>query len=395
MIDETLIGFDKNTANILILLDMSAAFDTVDLNKLLSILEHKIGLKGTALQWFRSFLLGRQQKVQIQGLTSQIIFTLYGVPQGSLLGPILFNIYVSSLSDVISSLKLSSSSYADDTNIRIKLSLQFQYHNICNRIPEVMKNVHSWMNKNFLKLNPEKTEIIFLYPPHLKKVPKLNGVFVNDNCIRFSNKVKLLGVHIDNELNFDHHVSTVVSSCMFHLKNISKIKRFLKTDELKKLVHAFMSSKLDYCNSLLYGINASSLSKLQAVQNRAARLVLGLPARATVTDNMLQDLHWLKVECRIIFKICLLVHKYFIDAAPAWLSRNLVLINTNERLLHDIYLNSKSGRRSFSYAAPRFWNRLPKATRLLNDAEKFKKSLKTVLFTNANDIIDAARGYLD
>ena len=86
IIDETLVGFDKKTATILVLLDMSAAFDTVDVSKLISILEHKIGLKSTVLKWFKSFLLGRQQKVLIQGVISEVIFTLYGVPQGSVLG---------------------------------------------------------------------------------------------------------------------------------------------------------------------------------------------------------------------------------------------------------------------------------------------------------------------
>ena len=101
VVDETLIGFDNNSATVLILLDMSAAFDTVDLNKLLKALEHNIGVKGIALKWFKSFLLGRQQKVQIHGFTSEIIITLYGVPQGSVLGPVLFNIYVSSLSCIM------------------------------------------------------------------------------------------------------------------------------------------------------------------------------------------------------------------------------------------------------------------------------------------------------
>ena len=147
------------------------------MQKLIIILERKIGIRGVALQWFQSFLFGRQQKVKIHGFTSELLATLYGVPQGSVLGPVLFNIYVSSLSEVMNSTGVFSSSYADDTNARIQLSLQFQLHNISQRIPKLIREVQLWMNQNFLKLNPQKTEIILLYPPQDKHTAKLNGVF--------------------------------------------------------------------------------------------------------------------------------------------------------------------------------------------------------------------------
>ena len=108
IIDETLIGFEKNSATVMILLDMSAAFDTVDLNKLLKILEHRIGLKGTVLRCFESFLLGRKQKVQENEVTSELLITLYGVPQGSVLGPVRVNIYVSSLPSVMENMGSST-----------------------------------------------------------------------------------------------------------------------------------------------------------------------------------------------------------------------------------------------------------------------------------------------
>ena len=100
-----------------------------------------------------------------------------------------------------------SSSYADDTNVRIKLSLQFQYYNITQRIPDIMKEVQLWMNTYFLKLNPGKTEIILLCPPQHRRSDKLQGAFIDGSCIRFSNTVKFLGVHMDTFLNFDSHVS--------------------------------------------------------------------------------------------------------------------------------------------------------------------------------------------
>ena len=110
---------------------------------------------------------------------------------------------------------------------------------------------------------------------------------------------------------------------------------------------------------------------------------------------MLADLHWLKLDQRIIFKVLLFVHKFFMNAAPHWLSEQLIVIDIDERLLHNLYFNSASGRRSFTYAAPRFWNCLKKDIRLLNDTEQFKTSIKTVLFKNTNNIIGAVKGYAE
>ena len=395
IVDETLIGFERKTATVLVLLDMSAAFDTVDLQKLMIILERKIGIRGVALQWFQSFLFGRQQKVKIHGFTSELLATLYGVPQGSVLGPVLFNIYVSSLSEVMNSTGVFSSSYADDTNARIQLSLQFQLHNISQRIPKLIGEVQLWMNQHFLKLNPQKTEIILLYPPQDKHTAKLNGVFIDNECLRFSETVELLGVKLDQNLSFDAQVNETVTTTLYHLKNISKIKRYLTTSEVETVIHAFLTNKLDYCNSILFGVNQATLSKLQSVQNKAARIVLGLSHCAHVTDEMLTDLHWLKVHQRIIFKVLLFVHKFFLNTAPHWFSQQLIIVNIDERLLHNMYFNSKSGRRSFSYAAPRFWNCLKKEIRLLDDTERFKTSIKTVLFKNTNNIIGAVQGYAE
>ena len=251
------------------------------------------------------------------------------------------------------------------------------------------------MKEHFLKLNPEKTEMILFYPPQDKHTAKLNGVFIDNECLRFSEIVELLGVKFDQNLSFDTQVTDIVTTTLYHLKNISKIKRYLTASEVEIVIHAFLTNKLDYCNSILFGINQATLSKLQSVQNKAARIVLGLSPFAHVTDEMLSDLHWLKVDQRIIFKILLYVHKFFLNIAPHWFSQQLIIVNTDERLLHNMYFSSKSGRRSFSYAAPRFWNCLKKEIRLLDDTEHFKTSVKTVLFKNTNNIIGAVKGYAE
>ena len=179
----------------------------------------------------------------------------------------------------------------------------------------------------------------------------------------------------------------------YHLINISKIKRYLTRADTEKLVHAFISSKLDYSNSVLNGISLSVSTKLQSIQNRAARIVLNLPPRVSVNDDMFEELHWLKLDKRIVFKILLLTHKFFLNTAPRYVADKVFVIDCDERLLNVIYLDSRHGRRSFSFCAPRYWNCLPKDIRILNNTLKFKACIKTVLFTNRNNIMQAALGY--
>ena len=394
IVDEVLVGFEQKSGTILVLLDMSSAFDTVDISKLLHILQHKIGLQGTVLQWFCSFLTGRQQKVLVNGKMSELLLTLYGVPQGSVLGPVLFNIYVSSLPSLIFSQGFSSSMYADDTNARIKFSFKFQLSNITVKIPQLVKEVGTWMKSHFLKVNPDKTEIMLFCPPSCKKESKILGVFIDENCIRFNDKsVKLLGVHLDTHLSFDCHINQLVSECYYHLKNVGKIRRYLSIPDAEKLIHALISSKFDYCNSLFYGIKTSSLKKLQRVQNYAARLVHQLPRHQGVNSDVLENLHWLSVEKRIVFKVLLMVHKFFIGIAPDYFMELLIVRNDTERILFAPFMNTVTGRRSFSYTSPRIWNRLPKDVRLINDTDKFKQSIKTILFTNRNNILQAVNMY--
>ena len=143
----------------------------------------------------------------------------------------------------------------------------------------------------------------------------------------------------------------------------------------------------------MFGIKSSTIASLQSVQNRAARIVIGLNSNISVTDSVLKDLHWLNMEERIVYKLLLLTHKFFVDCTPAYFNERLIIIDHDERLLNVWYHTSVSGRRSFSYAAPRFLNRLPRETRLLNNTDKFKSCIKTVLFTNSHNIMQASLGY--
>ena len=133
--------FEGNSGTILLLVDLSAAFDTVDINKLLHILENDIGIRGTALLWFKSFLFGRTQCVKIENSLSDTLPVLFGVPQGSVLGPVLFNIYASSLSLIIKNFGFNTSGYADDNNAYNTFALTFQYNIITKQLPDLLNQI--------------------------------------------------------------------------------------------------------------------------------------------------------------------------------------------------------------------------------------------------------------
>ena len=153
---------------LMLFIDLSAAFDTIDIDKLLDILSEDIGIAGVALKWFRSFLTGRTQKVRINNEFSKILEVLFGAPQGSVLGPPLFNIYVRGLPKVFQECFFRATSFADDTNGMKTFSIQFQYDVVKNDIPNCLSEVARWMNRYFLKINPDKTEILLLYPEALR-----------------------------------------------------------------------------------------------------------------------------------------------------------------------------------------------------------------------------------
>ena len=151
--NDVLKGFDEDKCTVMIFLDLSAAFDTIDIEVLLTILSEEIGLTGAALQWCKSFLTGRTQRVNINGQFSESIAVKYGVPQGSVLGPKFYNMYVRNQPKIIQNCGFMSTSFADDTNGMKKFAITFQYNVLKRDVPNCITEVTEWMNSMFLKIN--------------------------------------------------------------------------------------------------------------------------------------------------------------------------------------------------------------------------------------------------
>ena len=329
VVNDILSSMNKQHVSILVLLDLSAAFDTVDHAILLRRLETSFGITDAALAWFSSYLSGRSQRVSVDGERSDSYPLPYGVPQGSCLGPLLFSTYASKLFDVIKLYLPSVHAFADDT----QLYLSFKPDNSHSEaeaiyaVEQCIRAIRAWMNTDKLKLN----------------------------CIR----------------------------------------KYLTFKSAQTLVLALVIGRLDYCNSLLYGLPASYINMLQRVQNAAARLISNTPRFGHISPVM-KDLHWLPVKYRIMFKIVVFTFKAIHGSAPTSISQLIRLkpkstymlrSNTKHFLLDQPRKMKKTtGDRAFLAAAPTLWNALPDDLRTLDNLKSFKSQLKTHFFKLAYNL---------
>jgi len=397
--NDIMCSMDKRKGVILVLLDLSAAFDTIDHQILLSRLEEKVGVCGSALSWFNSYLSGRSQSVYINGIKSAPKDLKFGVPQGSLLGPKKFTMYSGPIADIARRHGLRVHMYADDTQLYLSFDIDDPLsldEAIC-KIEACVKEIKEWMEANKLKLNEDKTEYVVAVAPWLRNRITVPELVVGEEKVTATTHAKNLGVIFDQCMNMDKHINSVCRSARFHLRNIGSIRNCLTTESLLTLVHAFISSRLDNGNALLFGVDKKSVKKLQHIQNIAARLVTGTRKQEHITP-VLKMLHWLPVEQRIQYKILLITYKCLNNLAPLYLSELIQkhiptrqLRSKSKNLLVVPKYNLETyGKCSFSFAGPYLWNTLPDSLRVhMHDhkgsgkIDAFKKKLKTYLFDTA------------
>ena len=310
-----------------------------------------------------------------------------GIPQGSVMGPLLYTLYSAPLYDVITAHGLHAMMYADDTQLYIMFNSN-QRAESANRLSLCVSDLMCWAGQNMLKINDAKTEVLHFSSRFNRNYCPLR-VTVGDCEIVPVDSARNLGAMFDKHVTMDDQVKNACRSTASALRSIGHIRHYLTNEATKTLVHSFVTSRLDCNNSLLYGVPQRNLQKLQMLQNAAARLVTRAPRRCH-TSQILQDLHWLTVENRIKFKLLLLTYKALNDSSPSYITDLLSpyvparnLRSSERHLLQVPHTSTHSyGERAFQVAAPTLWNSLPTHIRQSPTIHIFKKVLKTHLFVN-------------
>ena len=378
---------DAGKPTVLVSLDLSAAFDTIDHSKLLSRLSTSFGLSGSALAWLKSYLSDRTQSVRIAQSHSPLKPCSSGVPQGSVLGPLLFSLYISPIGNLISDHGVLHQQYADDTQLYISLSSSQPFYPL-SKLECCLSALHSWFCVNGLCLNPSKSDaILFGTWQRLRSFPVIDNISIAGTPVPLSDHVTTLGIILDSHLSLAKHVSSVCKSSYFHIRALRHIRPALTLDSAKTIAVALVQSRLDYANSILFGTSLSNLSKLQRLQNSLSRIVLqnySLPP-----DSRLHLLHWLPVRHRIDFKIATLTYRVLNFSEPSYLASLLsphiirrTLRSNQLELLHIPFTSTNFGSRAFMIAAPTVWNNIPLHIRQSSSLDSFKRQLKSHLFSS-------------
>ena len=320
-----------------------------------------------------------------------------GLPQGSVLGPILFSLFISPIGDICRKHNILYHGYADDTQnyLSFKPAIPGDNHRCRKQLEKCIEEIQIWMRTNFLKLNDDKTEYIIIGTYKNLQYVADADVTIGDETITASDFVRDLGFWFDKELKGTVHINKITSSCIYTIRNVAWIRHLLDLDTTKTLMQALVLSRMDYCNSLLLGCSGYLLQKLQRVQNMACRVVCQCTKFEHISP-FLADIHWLKVKERIDYKVLTIMHKCVNGQAPRYLTELLdadaAVDPSLGQYVHNLcsnhmgYLRTTQSRltqvhkQSFSSMGPRLWNDLPLHIRLIHNFSDFKAKLKTHLF---------------
>ena len=262
---DILLNMDSGKITAVLLLDLSSAFDTVNHEILINMLS-SLGVRDQALMWFKSYLTCRSQIVCVNGCKSELIPLTHGVPQGSVGGPLLFSIYLLGLKKILQRHDIKYHCYADDIQLYISFSPnQVDSLNAVRKLESCVEDIRVWMSSHSLKLNDEKSQFLCIgSKAQLSKI-KVPSIKIGDVTISALESCRNLGIIFDSTMSMSAHISSVCKSVRYYLRNLGIIRKYLTRSATEKIVHAFISSRLDFGNAHFFPATPISTYKVTKI----------------------------------------------------------------------------------------------------------------------------------
>lgn len=367
------VSIENGEIVIAVFLDLKRAFETIS-GDIMAIKLENIGIVGEELNWFKSYMNNRKQKVNYNNKFSNVNDIPIGLPQGTQLSVILFLLYINDIAKATDFGKIYL--FADDTvlvvrNRDIDTAIKQTNHDL--------GNVYNWLNLNKLKLNTNKTEYMAISKKKL--IIDQNCIIIGNEAIKRVEHVKYLGFYLDENLNFNKQIDVLRKKLASKINFMKRISKKLTFDTKKTIYNAIIAPHFEYCSTLYINCNKEQIDTLQKLQNRAMRIILNCEFRTHIND-MLETLDWLNITQKIKHNIIMYVFKMKNEQTPQYLSNKLEysrdMHNRNTRSRNELRLpkfKSDFGRKNIFYNGVKMYNDLPIEMKNETNLNKFKKLL--------------------
>ena len=387
--NEWYINMDRGLYNIVVLLDSKKAFDTVNHEILLCKFE-RYGFDYKALDLLKNYLTDRTQRCQLNGMLSnqrRILLTC-GIPQGSILGPLLFIIYINDLPNCLK--HTTPRMFADDTSLTAVGKTFNEAEEIANKD---LKNVKAWLSSNELSLNIAKTEYLLIgLRAKIKRMDVQPTVKIDTCPIKRVKCAKMLGVEIDEHLNWEKHIECIASKVSSGIGALKKLKEFVNRDTLVLVYNALIQPHFDYCCEVWDELGKGLSERLQKLQNRAARLIMNFKNEHGQSVLARTALGWTSLEERRSLMKAKLMYKTVNQLAPQRLcnifqfSNNVTSYNLRGSS-NGLFIprpRTEFLKKSFSYSGAKLWNKIPEDIRNSSSYNLFCQNLSS----SASQLLD-------
>ena len=380
--DRIKLAINKNELLCGLFLDLSKAFDTVNHKILLSKLDH-YGIRGPVHNLLKSYLTNRKQYVKIGNHKSESRQINCGVPQGSVLGPLLFILYINDLNKACNTGNIRI--FADDTTVFFKC---ISKNDITSKGTQIMTHLHNWFEANKLTLNSDKSNFIVFRSRHNKMTNLPDQIHFENACIKQSESAKYLGVILDEHLTWNQQITEVCNKLKRYFKLFYCIRNLINTDQVRIIYYAFIYSKIKYGIPIFGFMNDTKLRRLQVLQNKLLKVLLAKSYRYS-TNLLHNELEILKVTDIAKLDVLTFIHNYFNNKLPPIFNNYFPLVSeihsrNTRRSNREIYIKTyttNAGISSTKSIGAKIWNETKDSTKYIKNVKSFRKSIvKNILY---------------